>query len=58
MPRTTFASPPRRRRSPVSLVLLLVLAAVIGLLLWLGLRSTATPQHQIEQDVTNDVAAR
>jgi hypothetical protein len=57
MPRTQFASPPRRRRSPVSAVLLVLFVAFIGLVLWLGLRSGAEPVHQIEQDVTNDLAA-
>lgn len=56
MSRPQFASQPRRRRSPIPTILLLVLALFIGLLLYLGLRSHEVPTRQIVEDVTNDVA--
>jgi hypothetical protein len=57
MPRTSFA-PTRRRRSPVGLILLLLLALFVGFLLWLGLRSSDAPVERMERDVTNEVLAR
>ncbi len=54
MARTVFA-PTRRRRSPVPAILLILLVAFIGLLIWLGLRDYEVPQQKIEQDVTNEV---
>ena len=54
MARTTFA-PTRRRRSPVPAILLILLVAFIGLLIWLGMRDYEVPQQKIEQDVTNEV---
>jgi hypothetical protein len=57
MPRTSFA-PVRRRRSPVGMILLLLLVLLVGFLIWLGLRSSDTPFERMEQDVTNEVLAR
>jgi cytoskeletal protein RodZ len=57
MPKYSFA-PQRRRRNPIGLILLVILVAFIGFLIWLGLRSTEVPQQRIEQDVTNAVLAR
>lgn len=56
MSRAQFAPSPRRRRSPVGTILLILLLLFIGLLLYLGLRGHDVPTRQIEQDVTNDVA--
>ena len=57
MPRTSFP-PQRRRRSPVGMILLLIVAAFIGFLIYLGVRSDEVPVQRIEQDVTNAVRAR
>ncbi|MDQ8754891.1 hypothetical protein RCO27_01495 [Sphingosinicella sp. LHD-64] len=50
--------PPRRRRSPVGIILLLILVLLVGVLIYLGLRDTEVPTQRIEQDVTNDILAR
>lgn len=57
MPKYSFA-PQRRRRNPLGLIFLLILVALVGFLIWLGVRSTAEPQQRIEQDVTNAVLAK
>ena len=57
MSRTSFA-PTRRRRSPVGMILLLLLVLIVGFLVYLGLRSSDVPVQKMEQDVTNDVLAR
>jgi hypothetical protein len=57
MPRTSFP-PQRRRRSPVGMILLLLAAAFVGFLIYLGVRSDEVPLQRIEQDVTNAVRAR
>ena len=56
MPRSTFA-PARRRRSIWPALLLFLLVAFVGLLVWLGMRDTEVPVQTIEQDVTNEVLA-
>lgn len=53
-PRYDFG-PSRRRRSPLPIILLVLLAALIGLFVWLGMRETSVPQQRIELDVTNEV---
>lgn len=53
-PRYDFG-PSRRRRSPVKILLLLVLALLVGLIVYLGMRESSVPQQRIEQDVTNEV---
>ena len=59
MPRTRTSFPPqRRRRSPVGMILLLLAAAFVGFLIYLGVRSDEVPVQRIEQDVTNAVRAR
>jgi hypothetical protein len=59
MPRTRTSFPPqRRRRSPVGMILLLLAAALVGFLIYLGVRSDEVPLERIEQDVTNAVRAR
>lgn len=57
MPRYDFG-PTRRRRSPVGIILILLLVALVGLLLYLGLRNNEVPTAKIEQDVTNEIQAR
>ena len=56
MRRSSFA-PPRRRRSPLPVILLVVLALVIGLLIYLSMVDTEVPTQRVEQDVTNAVLA-
>lgn len=53
-PRYDFG-PSRRRRSPLPIILLALLAALIGLFIYMGLRDTSVQQERIEQDVTNEV---
>ena len=53
-PRYDFG-PSRRRRSPLPIILLALLAVLIGLFVYMGLRETSVPQERIEQDVTNEV---
>jgi uncharacterized integral membrane protein len=55
--RRTYASPTRRRRSPFPIILIVLLVAIIGFLVWLSMRSTEVPQQRIEQDVTNEALA-
>lgn len=49
---------PSRRRSPLPMLLLILLLAFVGYLIWLGLSSDEVPTRTIEQDVTNEVLAR
>lgn len=53
-PRYDFG-PSRRRRSPLPIILLALLAALIGLFVYMGMRETSVPHERIEQDVTNEV---
>jgi hypothetical protein len=55
--RTSFA-PTRRRRSPVGILLLVLLVLIVAFLAWLGLARNETPLERIEQDVTNEIPAR
>lgn len=50
--------PQRRRRNPLGIILLLIPVALVGFLVWLGVRSTEVPQQKVEQDVTNAVLAK
>ena len=52
--RSSFA-PARRRRSPLGLILIAFLVALLGLLIWLSMRDSSVPQQRVEQDVTNEV---
>jgi hypothetical protein len=59
MPRPSSSFPPqRRRRSPVGMILLLLAAALVGFLIYLGVRSDEVPLDRIEQDVTNELPRR
>ena len=57
MARTVFAPPPRRRRSPIGLILLVVLVLLVGFLIYLSTVDTEVPTQRVEQDVTNEVLA-
>ncbi len=52
--RSSFA-PARRRRSPVGMILIVVLVLIAGLLVWLSMRDSSVPPQRVEQDVTNEV---
>jgi hypothetical protein len=56
MPRTSFA-PPRRRRSPVTGILITILVLLAALLTYLSTVDTEVPTERVEQDVTNEVLA-
>jgi uncharacterized integral membrane protein len=51
-------SPTRRRRSPLPMILLALLALLIGFLLWMSTVDTEVPTSRIEQDVTNEALAK
>lgn len=51
-----FAAP-RRRRSPVPAILLVLVLLVVGGLVYLGSVDTEVPLREIEQDVTNEALA-
>lgn len=57
MPRYDFG-PQRRRRSPLKIILILVLAALVGLLAYASMVDTEVPTERVEQDVTNEVLAK
>lgn len=57
MRRNSFASP-RRRRSPLPMVLILLLVVLVGGAFWLSTLDTEVPTGRIEQDVTNAVGAQ
>ena len=57
MPRTVFAPTPRRRRSPLSAILLVLLLLLVGLLVYLSMTDTEVATQRVEQDVTNEVLA-
>ncbi|HEX8191303.1 MAG TPA: hypothetical protein VF552_00240 [Allosphingosinicella sp.] len=59
MRRYSSLSPmPRRRRSPLPAILLILLVALIGLLVWLSTVDTEVPLRTMEQDVTNAALAK
>jgi hypothetical protein len=49
---------PRRRRSPLPAILLVLLFALIGFLVWLATMDTEVPLRPMEQDVTNAALAQ
>ncbi|MBV8687330.1 MAG: hypothetical protein JOZ90_12200 [Alphaproteobacteria bacterium] len=52
-----ISPPPRRRKSPLPILLAVVAVLLIALLVWLGTRSREVPTQRIEQDVTNEALA-
>ncbi|HEV2817581.1 MAG TPA: hypothetical protein VGW40_10240 [Allosphingosinicella sp.] len=55
MRRTSFA-PTRRRRSPASLILLVLAALLVALLVYAWAKNSEVAPARIEQDVTNALA--
>lgn len=55
---SAFAPPPRRRRSPLPTILILILVALVGFIVWLSMMDTEVPTQRIEQDVTNAALAK
>jgi hypothetical protein len=55
--RRSYASP-RRRKSPLPIILIILLVVLLGFLVWLGTVDTEVPTQRIEQDVTNEALAR
>ena len=53
--RTSFA-PQRRRRSPLPILVILLLL-LVGAIVWLASMDTEVPTQRIEQDVTNEALA-
>ena len=51
-------TPTRRRRSPMPVILLTLLALLVGFLFWLSTLDTEVPTQRIEQDVTNEALAK
>jgi hypothetical protein len=57
MPRYDFA-PTRRRRSPLPMVLIILLVLLVGFLVYSSTVDTEVPTQRVEQDVTNEVLAK
>lgn len=57
MARYDFA-PQRRRRSPLKILLILLLIAFVGLIIYSSMVDTEVPTTTVEQDVTNEVLAQ
>lgn len=55
MPKYNFA-PTRRRRSPVSIILLLLPVLIVALLVYAWAKNTEVAPTNMEQDVTNALA--
>jgi hypothetical protein len=53
---SSFA-PARRRKSPLPTILIILLLALVGFLVWASMRDTEVPVQRIEQDVTNEALA-
>jgi hypothetical protein len=56
--RRTYITPTRRRRSPWPVILLLLLALLIGGIVYLSSVDTEVPLQRIELDVTNEALAK
>lgn len=56
-PAMRISPPPRRRRSIVPKLLILLFLLFLGWLVWLGTRVNEVPTQRIEQDVTNEALA-
>lgn len=57
MPRYDFA-PARRRRSPLPVILIVLLVLLVGFLIYLSTVDSEVPTQRIEQDVTNEVLGK
>jgi uncharacterized integral membrane protein len=58
MPKYSSLSTPRRRRSPLPAILLILLVLLVGGLIYLSMMDAEVPQQRIEQDVTNEALAQ
>lgn len=54
--RNTFSSP-RRRRSPIPAILIILLVLIVGGVIYLSTVDTEVATKRIEQDVTNEALA-
>ena len=50
--------PPKRRKSPLPTILIILLVLLIGGVFYLATVDTEVPQQRIEQDVTNEALAK
>ena len=57
MPRYDFA-PTRRRRSPLPMILLVLLVLLVGFLIFLSTVDNEVATQRVEQDVTNEVLGK
>ena len=57
MRRSSFA-PSRRRRSPIGMLLLVLLVLLAGFVVYLSTIDTEVPTQRVEQDVTNELLGR
>jgi uncharacterized integral membrane protein len=58
MPKYSSLSTPRRRRSPLPAILIILLVLLVGGLIYLSMMDTEVPQQRFEQDVTNEALAQ
>ncbi len=49
---------PKRRKSPIPAILILLLVLLVGGLIYLSTVDTEVPPQRIEQDVTNEALAQ
>ena len=50
--------PTRRRRSPLPMILLVLLVLLVGFLIYLSTVDSEVPTQRVEQDVTNEVLGK
>ena len=48
---------PRRRKSPLPIILIVLLVLLVGFAIWLSTRSSEVAPQRMEQDVTNEALA-
>ena len=58
MPRTILTPQPRRHRSPLPIILALLLILLVAGLIYLSTADSEVPQQRMEQDVTNEALAK
>ena len=58
MPRSMLTPMPRRRRSPLPAILILLTVLIVGGAIYLSTVDTEVPTTRIEQDVTNEALAK
>ena len=57
MRRSSYVAP-KRRKSPLPTILIILLVLLIGSAIYLTTIDTEVPQQRIEQDVTNEALAK